>query len=163
MLLREASAGNRWISGVRRRSSIRTGFAAQPRGHDPHDFHGKKRRLLDQNRESSEINDRNLAGRARYRRGAARLVINQGQFAENPAFPDCFEHLTAQHDIDFAFNHREHGVARVALRENGLTGFDWPDLLFALEKIESRHGFGPVDFMANISESIGFRIAIPRI
>jgi hypothetical protein len=51
--------------------------AAQPRGHDMHDFEGKKGRLLDEDGESPLIDDRPFAAGARNRLAACRTFQHQ--------------------------------------------------------------------------------------
>jgi len=116
------------------------GPAAKSLGHDSHDFNGEEWRLLDENAEPLQINHSHLTVRNGDRRSASRLIIKQGEFAENAPDTDRFEDLAAQNYMHLPFRHGVHRVARLSLGEDGLPGLERSEVLLSFEDIDHVHG-----------------------
>ena len=93
---------------------------AQPVGHRPHDLKGEERGALDEREKMLPVDGGQQAIGAGDSRGAARLVVDQGQFAQHAARTDRFKNSVALGNVDFTFGDDVEADARIALAKNGL-------------------------------------------
>ena len=96
------------------------GGMPEPVSHRPHDLEGEQRGALDQGEKVFPVDRGQQAIGAGDSRGAARLVVDQGQFAQHAARTDRFKNSVALGNVDFTFGDDVEADARIALAKNGL-------------------------------------------
>lgn len=115
------------------------GRTAQPFRHDPHDLQGEDWGALHEEEEVLPGDGGQQAVSAGNGAGAARFVIDEHQFAHNPAWPYSFDDLVMGHDIDLTFHDDEHAIACFTDLENPLASSEGARFLDFAEEVGIFH------------------------